>query len=325
MKPDVNDNFEQQAVTQNSAINNNMELQALLQEMEVKRKSLYKKQNISSICIFLTLIVMVAGPFILPLPFYFYAVPFVFFCFGCNLVNQTKPELLELKNTYKEKILVQAMKIIDDSIIFQPDSGISKREFTASLLFDMDPNVYSTEDLMIGKIDKTEFYLSEVKAEYKSKPGKIEFSTAIFKGVIFRADFNKNFEGITILSADRLRLNISPYDKVIPGTPIEMENTAFNKLFNIRTTNEIEARYLLSPLLMEKLIELNKKSSGTISVSFINNSIYIAFPRVRQLFEVQTHKSFLNAEALEEDLYVIRLMCFAIEELRLNTRIWGKN
>lgn len=60
-------------------------------------------------------------------------------------------------------------------------------------------------------------------------------------------------------------------------------------------------------------------------MSFVNNSIYIAFPYVRQLFEPQMHKSFLDVDALQADLYVIRLMCLAIKELRLNLRIWGKD
>jgi len=325
MKLNLNDSFEQQAIAQNLAIKNDVELQSVLQEMETKRKPLYQKQNIALISVLLSIVMMVAGPFVLPLPPLFYVLPFVVFCFGCALFSHTKPIFSELKNTYKEKVMIPVLSIIDDSITFQPDSGISQREFTASLLFNNEPDVYSSEDFIRGKIDKTEFYLSEVKAETKDKQRNNKSTTTIFKGIIFRADFNKNFEGITILSADLYRVNIAQPHKVIPTIPIEMENTAFNKMFNIRTTDEIEARYLLSPLMMEKLIELNEKSPASIGMSFVNNSIYIAFPYVRQLFEPQMHKSFLDVDALQADLYVIRLMCLAIKELRLNLRIWGKD
>jgi hypothetical protein len=88
---------------------------------------------------------------------------------------------------------------------------------------------------------------------------------------------------------------------------------------------DVEARYLLSPVMMEKLIELDKKFKSRITVTFIRNSIYISFPMSEQFFELQIRKSLLDPKTFDRDLSIVRFMCLIIKELGLNTRIWGKD
>lgn len=330
MALNLNDNPELQAISQNLDIKNNLSVQATLQEMEVERKRLVNEVGKSGLFIFLSLLLLVVGLLKFSLPMWIYILPVTGFIYGCVQSGKTSPKLLQFKNAYKENVMMPMLKTIDQSLVLQPNSGISRSDFINSLLFNKYPHLYHSEDYVWGKIDKTAFYFSEVNATYVKKSDKRDLKFSIFKGIIFRADFNKNFEGITILRANILTaLQHSHYEGgaqfEVPTAKIEMENITFNDRFVLKSTNEVEARYLLSPVMMEKLIELDKKSKYRITVTFVRNSIYIAFPRYEQFFEPQINKSLLDSKTFERDLSIVRFMCQIIKELGLNTRIWGKD
>lgn len=327
----LNDHPELQAISQNLDIKNNLSVQALLQEMEAQRKRLVNENGKAFLLTFLSLLFLVVGLLKFSLSLWIYILPVIGFIYGCNLSAKIKPKLLLFKDAYKEKVMVPMLKSIDQSLALQPDSGISRSDFINSLLFSLYPHIYHSEDYVWGRIDKTAFYFSEVTAAYEARSGNQRSQTSFFKGIIFRADFNKNFEGLTIVRANNLSVAIqhSRYaggaQIEMPTSKIEMENIAFNERFMLKSTNEVEARYLLSPVLMEKLIELDKKCKSRITVTFIRNSIYIAFPMSEQFFEPKINKSLLDPKTFDKDLSIVRFMCQIIKELRLNTRIWGKD
>jgi len=105
---------------------------------------------------------------------------------------------------------------------------------------------------------------------------------------------------------------------------VRLENVDFDNTFFTQANHQVEARYILTPSLMEKILELNKYADSTISVSFIWSNIYIAFPLKHNYFEAPIFESLLNADVLEKDLNMLRLMRHVVEELDLNTRIWTK-
>jgi len=235
------------------------------------------------------------------------------------------------KLDFKYKVIGTALKELDDSLQINPQSGISEQDFIDSCLFSQTPDRYKTEDLVYGKIDKTQIHFAEVHAEYKTetqtKNGKQTQWHDIFKGIIFCADFNKNFNGLTLVKPKGfggafgkwLSQNVLGNKQIV-----ELENVDFEKMFITESGDQIEARYILTPSLMEKLLELNQYANSTISVSFISSSVYIAFPLNHNYFEAPIFKSLLNADVLEKDLNMLRLMCHVVQELDLNTRIWTK-
>ena len=61
------------------------------------------------------------------------------------------------------------------------------------------------------------------------------------KGFFFIADFQKDFQGhTTILRNSLFKLSSS-------GSRVKLENPDFEKTFDVYSTDQIEARYLLSP------------------------------------------------------------------------------
>ncbi|RZJ88527.1 MAG: DUF3137 domain-containing protein, partial [Chryseobacterium sp.] len=89
--------------------------------------------------------------------------------------------------------------------------------------------------------------------------------------------------------------------------------------------DQVEARYILTPALMERIDDLNEGSSYTVSLSFINANMYIAFPLDRNYFEPPIFKTLLAPDLLDKDFSILKFMYEIVRELDLNTRIWGKN
>lgn len=237
------------------------------------------------------------------------------------------------KSRFKQEVIGATLSATNESFIFSPNNGIAEAEFRASQLFTQTPDRYHTEDLITGKIDKTSIYFAEVHAEYKTetqtKNGRQTHWHTILKGIIFAADFNKHFNGVTVIRPKDFGSSISAWfskniyafgDKNV----VELENDVFNRKFVVYSTDQVEARYILTPALMERIAELNQRSSNTISLSFINASMYIAFPLVNNYFEAPIFRTLLKPTILQEDLAVLSFMYGTVHELDLNTRIWTK-
>ncbi|MDQ7949861.1 MAG: DUF3137 domain-containing protein, partial [Pedobacter sp.] len=211
--------------------------------------------------------------------------------------------------------------------------GIREAEFEASQLFATDPDRYSTEDLVRGKAGQTTFYFAEVHAEYKTEtPTKNGTRTEwhdIFKGIIFAADFNKNFNSTTIVRPKDLTSSIGAWFKkniysFDDSNVVELESDYFRKNFITYSNDQVEARYILTPALMQRIEELNERSAYCISLSFIQSTVYIAFPLVHNYFEPPIFKTLLRENLLADDLNILSFMHGIVQELDLNTRIWTK-
>lgn len=237
------------------------------------------------------------------------------------------------KNRFKNEVIGAALSAIDPSLTLSPYEGISESEFRSSQLFTTSPDRYHTEDLVSGKAGQTSFYFAEVHAEYKTetqtKNGRQVQWHDILKGIVFAADFNKHFNGVTVVRPKDFSSSIGAWfsknvfsfgDKNV----VVLENDNFNKKFVTYSTDQIEARYILTPAMMEKISALDERSAYTVSVSFVNSSLYIAFPLDKNYFEPPVFKTLLKPDLLDKDMSVLGFMYDIIQELDLNTRIWTK-
>jgi len=234
---------------------------------------------------------------------------------------------------YKTEILQVALKQLEGNLEFAPNKGISETEFNATNLFSRKPDRYKTEDFIRGKLGQTPFYFAEIHAEYKEtiqngKHRQVNWYN-LFKGVVFVADFNKDFKGLTLVKPRGMDFSVASWlSKNIFSSDdysVALENVEFQQIFATRSSDQIEARYILTPALMERILDLNKRLHKTISLSFVKNRLYIALPFQRNFFEASMQKSVFDEDLLQEDISLIRFVCAIVEILDLNTRIWTKS
>ncbi|CAD0002358.1 DUF3137 domain-containing protein [Flavobacterium chungangense] len=314
-----------------SEINHNAGFQEALNTLEIDRKIISKNRKLSNIITgfaFITVVIWLIIKFhILVFLGFFFVYGIIRSVIRIKIENDTQ----RYKVDYKTNVVIPALKNLKESLAFTPQSGISDDEFISSELFITKPDRYNTQDLITGTADKTSFYFAEVHAEFKieSENKKRTKWFDIFKGIIFIADFNKNFSTSTVVRPKSPKDEINSwFSKNIfsfgDSDKVQLENTEFDSKFVTYSKNQIEARYILTPAMMERIVALNSKCDKTISISFIHSKMYIAFPLSHNYFEAPIHKTLLAPDLLTDDLSIVQFMQDIVHELDLNTRIWGK-
>lgn len=315
-----------------SEINSDTALQEVLNTLEVERKKIDETYKTCYILAGLALVILVVG-LLISFPTLGILGCLVPVLVGIVMYYRIEDDAVKYKMAYKTNVVGSALKTINQSLTLTPKRGLPEYEFVNSELFTTEPDRYETQDLISGTVDKTSFWFAEVHAEYKtetnSKNGSRTEWHTIFKGIVFVADFNKNFEVSTVVRPKAFGNAVGAwFSKNVFSfgntEVVQLENTDFDNQFVTYSRNQIEARYILTPAMMERILDLNNKCDKTISISFISSKMYIAFPLSHDYFEAPIHSSLLVPDLLTNDLSIVQFMHDIVNELDLNTRIWGK-
>jgi Protein of unknown function (DUF3137). len=103
-----------------------------------------------------------------------------------------------------------------------------------------------------------------------------------------------------------------------------MDDPAFEKEFVVYASDQIEARYILSHTLMEKILQLRNKSGHNVYLSFKENRLYIAIYYGKDLFEPTLFSSLLDYKVAMEYIKTLSMTLGLVEELKLNQKLWSK-
>lgn len=136
------------------------------------------------------------------------------------------------------------------------------------------------EDLFRGAYKNSSFELYEGHLEQKStdSKGRTRYTT-VFRGQLIRMHFPIEFLGVTIVRRDAGVLNMFGGGE-IDGRKLErvrLVASEFEKAFEVWGTDQVEARYLLHPVMMERLIALETGLHGKrIRCAFENGDLLVA-------------------------------------------------
>ena len=222
---------------------------------------------------------------------------------------------------YKEEVVDEIIHAFCPNAAYSPNGGVGEDLFRNSGLF-TSPDRYYAEDLIEGYLDKTSFICSEVHAEERraryTKNGVRYYWVDIFKGFLFIADFHKEFQGETTVLRD------SFFKIKMGASRVKMENPDFEKVFDVFSTNQIEARYLITPSMVERMLKLDSNFKKGVTISFRNSTILVAIPDSKNRFEADVWSSLSDMSILKSDFAVLQSLLEIVDELNLNTRIWSK-
>ena len=233
---------------------------------------------------------------------------------------------------FKDKVIYPLIKEIDSNLHYNALDHVSQRLFRDSKIFTSNIDKFEGNDFVQGEIDGVKLQFSDVHAQKKHKNSKGGHSwSTIFEGLFIVGEFNKHFKEKTVILPDSaqntfgdliggwLQSNNVGRDKLV-----KMDSVEFEKEFVVYSTNQIEARYILSHALMEKLLLFKKKSSHPISISFIGGSIHMAIEYNKDLFEPSVFSSLLDYKVAMEYVQTLHLAIGIIDELKLNEKLWSK-
>ena len=76
---------------------------------------------------------------------------------------------------------------------------------------------------------------------------------------------------------------------------------------------------------MDRILRYQERTGEELRLSFVEGCVFVAIPSDRDLFEPRVLSSVLDRSLLKSYLSRLELTTAIVEELNLNTRIWGKD
>lgn len=296
-----------------------------------------------------------------------------------GIAKESKKKLSQgLKKEIKEKLVeVILTKNNMENINYKPDKYLPLESFDDSNLYnldlldndnksdmlgkDRDDKIvsYRGEDLITGDIDGINFQFSDLAVEketYVRDDGHWKKKTKdLFSGAFLEIDFNKQIQGNVIIERDVAEQLFGYWGSKMQFTRrkgyeiVKLENIDFEKLFKVTAQSSQNARYVLNPAFMERMMKLNQDLSNIIlktqqetdmafigdmkkdkynakdfpiSYSFKGNKLYIAFPMF-ELFYVDVKKKYgVDINTIKNYISFFKLVEEVIKDLRLNQDIW---
>jgi hypothetical protein len=224
---------------------------------------------------------------------------------------------------------------IHTGLNYDPFDGIGEGEFHGSGLF-ISPDRYDCRDLVTGVVGETDIRFSFVHAEEEYEETVYDTETDsdgnthtvtrtetrwrdIFKGLFFSADFHKDFTGFT---------------RVVPGgtnfltrlssTHVLLEDVDFNRRFSVYSSDQVEARYILTPNMMERILAVDAKFSGKMRIAFTDSRVIMAIDMALDALSPDLRYPLDSTEAVSGVYSLLHTVVGMVDDLNLNTRIWTK-
>jgi len=231
---------------------------------------------------------------------------------------------------FKSLVIQRIVHFIDENLKYEAHDCIERSTFMLSKIFTTKPNRYKGDDLVWGKIGATDIKFSEIHAEHVSGSGKNRRRYTVFKGLFFIGDFNKDFTAQIVVLPDTAEKLFGHFGQklqslnILRGQLVKLEDPEFEKNFAVYGNDQIQARYILSTSLMERIVEFKKKTGRTIYMSFVGSMVFMAVSYTRKLFEPRIFQTLLDFNPVREYFEDLRLAIGIVDDLNLNTRIWSK-
>lgn len=235
--------------------------------------------------------------------------------------------LTEKKNfteAYKHIIIFEIFKKNFGNINFLPNNGINYEIFEKLDVINK-PDRYSSNDYISATYKNIPFTSADIHFERKhtDKDGHTHYST-MFQGQWYIFDFNKSFvSDVQIIDSKFLN---GTKNKIFKKdfNNIQLEDIEFNKKFNTYAKKDLDAFYLLTPHLIEKIKHLKNNTKGHLIFCFNNKKLHIGVNNRRNSFEPSIFKP-INIEEIEnKTLKEIQDIIKFIDYLDLDNTLFRK-
>lgn len=232
---------------------------------------------------------------------------------------------------FKDQVIEKIIHFLDPSLLYDKNNSMSEYEYQQSELFLESYDRFSGNDLIYGKIEGVDVRFCDLHVEKKirTKNGQEEWSD-IFKGLFFRADFNKNFHSKVVVLPDIAERNLGVLGSWIQGMNIQrgelikLDHMEFEKFFVVYGSDQIESRYILSHTLMEHIVQFRKKIDKPLYLSFIDSQLFLALHYNKPLFEPILSRSLLEFDYIKDYFELLVMITSIVTEFKLNEKLWSK-
>jgi hypothetical protein len=238
-----------------------------------------------------------------------------------------------LSSGYKQIVIGRIVNALGHELTYSRWSRLTEQDFVDMDLFEQRVEDWHAEDEIGGRKGAVTYSITEAKATRTEGSGDNERTITIFTGLIVRLDFNKRFLGHTVVVPHGETKALGGIFGSLLGESgtrrrkeiVNLENVDFEKEFTAYSTDQQEARYILTPKLMELIMRAQSTLGSALRLCFRANSVFVTVPQISDRFEVSLFGPKVTPELVLGELgEVIALAEHLIDVLELETRIWSR-
>lgn len=146
------------------------------------------------------------------------------------------------------------------------------------------------EDRLQGEHDGIAFDLIEAKLQQRrtttdSKGRTRTTYVTVFNGLLIDAASPRAFAGRTVVTSDGGMIGNLFAGIGRKGERVTLESPTFEKHYEVFASDQVEARVLLTPSMMERLVTLRERLGDTPRLAFADGRLLLAVPRKGDQFE----------------------------------------
>ncbi|MDD3478387.1 MAG: DUF3137 domain-containing protein [Candidatus Izemoplasmatales bacterium] len=226
----------------------------------------------------------------------------------------------KLSRSFKQEVVIPMFQEAIPGVQYRPDYGLSEMEvYNTEMLKRADR--FHSEDFISGQLESVQFISSDVRLEERhvehTKNGTRTYYVTYFLGRVFKFSFNKEFDGYLQVLEGGSPMSRRDFKKV------KLESIDFNKKFKTFATSELSAFYVLTPDIMESIMNLEKRNPGRIGLSFTGENLYITINNNKDTFELKMFRQIDQSvvDEFRQDLMVIKDVIVA---MKLNNNLFKK-
>lgn len=146
---------------------------------------------------------------------------------------------------------------------------------------------YKTDDYFTGAYRGAQIEFSEIELEEKRKSGKSTQYVTVFKGlaILIRLP-NDRFAGHTVLMGNSAALMQWFKKKSLGLQRADLVDPAFEKQFDVYTNDQVEARYLIHPVMIEKIKAIRESyEADAVMVAYMDRRLLLLLRSKKNHFE----------------------------------------
>ncbi len=228
--------------------------------------------------------------------------------------NVHKKAQKELKNYIGEQVAKPIIAEKIDIIEYDPSSKLNEKAIRASGIMPGYDRITGS-DYIKGSYKGHQLVYCDLELEIKEQDTDSDGHTSttwrtVYEGPFVRMPLGKEMKGYVKIKERRSAKKKKGFmDDLFASAAkslgfeskesvIELESSAFNEQFEVKTTDEEMAFYILTPQFMENIIQADQYAQGYTNISFKDGVAYIAINNGRDSFEID--KNMYSEKRLEK-------------------------
>ena len=186
---------------------------------------------------------------------------------------------------YKKKILPEIAQLFGD-FQYTLKGAIPVAQMLASKILPRHDKI-ETEDYFNGTYKGVDIQFCEIDFQQRRRSKNRTYYVSVFKGLVILLDMkSKKFYGHTMLDKDRSKITEWFKEKSGDLKRANLVDPEFEKMFDVYTNDQVEARYLIDPVMIERLKGLQTEYEGNnLTAAFYESKMLVLIESKHNHFE----------------------------------------